>query len=746
MIRYDEIPNLEGEQATRVRALIDRGSEIWDMPDDLSQVQAWERQAVDCEAEGLPHYAASARFGQYTVYSMGGRPRAALNSYSRLMQLVARYGDYIAPENVARFLGSVSGLAVDMIEDPRISREQIEQVVGLVEEQVRARGLDMSNVYLARAELATEFGDVAAMNEWRHRWQAEGSEEWAQYEPDTVNREVAMIQSLNPGEAISVLEQRFGAMGAQPGLLDPQHPHFHSFAMLRARLGELYARVGRRDISAIIGDELMQQFSAEWLSRNVLIEESLAVLEHRPQDALVVADYALSQSDLDVTDWRMIAAIARNRILADPQGEEGRLLQQLAFDNAHAHDERGGTEWHVRELNEYWFAGLPEGPRPAIVDDSAVWGDVASRAEHILLAGWLPRQGSRLALAEAPLAMKDRYIELAQRPYGILDAATAEEADAELEAIHLDAKLLRLPDPHFASLVLRVGRAADDGDYVTFIERYAQSQQVLREHFEVIEPGLRAAAEQAFAVVVKATVAEPRIPLSKIREVMDTEAKVREITGAPITPLLQAEAELAAHFGDGAALQGLAGEIARRSEIEEDSIDRFDVCLELVRLIWPYAPDYAESLVSWVLSATHEETHLRAATAWAGWFARRRGGDSRVDTVLQMLDSVDRDLSNYGSVPVAVLLELATERPDALPWVIDVAIADLVPGTGFDMETLATLATILLERDPEDPRGAQMREEALRTVAALDARNENTFQTDAFRQRWNLAAAPVAEH
>ncbi|KAB1643913.1 hypothetical protein [Gulosibacter chungangensis] len=737
MIRFDEIPNLEGEQAERVRALIDRGSEIWDMPEDLSQVEAWERQAADCEAEGLPHYVASARFGQYTVYSQGGLIGEALGAYARLMQVIARYGDYIAPENVARFLGSVSSIAVNMISDPSIPRDQIQQVIGLVEEQLRARGMDMSNVYLARAEIATEFGDAAAMHEWRHRWQAEGSEEWPQFDPDTVSREIAIIQPLNPNEAISVLEQRFGAMGVQPGLLDPQHPEFHMFAMLRARLGALYTRIGRRDIAAIIGDELRQQFSAEWLARNVIIEEALAVLEHRPEDALEITDYALGETELGATDWQLIAAVARNRILADPQGEEGRLLQQLAEDNARAHDERSGTDWHARELEEYWFAGLPEGPRPAIVDDPSIWNDVPTRAEHILLAGWLPRRGSQIALVEAPIAMRDRYVELSQRPFEILDAETAEEADTQLENIREDAERFRLPDPYFAALVMRVGRAAKDGDAASLIGRYAQSQQVLRDHKDVIQPGLRAAAEQAFAVVIKAAIAEPRIPLEKIREVIDTEAAVREITGAPRAPLLQAEAEVAAHFGDGAALQHLVGEIARVSEAEQDALDRFEICLETVRVIWPYAPDYAESLVEWVRSTTSDEAHRRAATAWAGWFARRRGGDSGVDTVLQMLESVDRDADEFGSVPEAILLELGTERPDELPWLIDSVVENLVPGAGYDLENIASLATILLEHAPEDPRGPQLREDALRIVAELDARNGNTFHSDMLRQRWS---------
>lgn len=118
MIRYDQVAGLTGEQAQRVRALIDRSSELSDMPNDLGTVRAWEKQIAACEAEGVPHLAASGRFGQYSIYSQGGKPAEALDAYARLMQIVGRYGDHINPENLMLFLGAVASLVVTVGEDP----------------------------------------------------------------------------------------------------------------------------------------------------------------------------------------------------------------------------------------------------------------------------------------------------------------------------------------------------------------------------------------------------------------------------------------------------------------------------------------------------------------------------------------------------------------------------------------------------------------------------------------------------
>jgi hypothetical protein len=295
MIRYDEVKNLEGEQAERVSALIDRSFEIWDMPEDLGKIEAWEQQAADCEAEGVPHLAASARFGQYTTYLLGGLPNEALEAYARLMQIIARYGDHIHPENLERFLGSVSSLADTLVDDPRVPLERIERVIGLVEETTKARGLNLADIWLAQAVLAAEKGDATATFDWLDRWHAAGSEGWTLDYLPTTQIETAIVMRVDPARALQLLEERFARLGVRPGPLDPNHPEVDELAGLRARLALLYARVGRRDVAATIGGELREQFGGDWMIRNIVVDDALTALEAFPEDAQAGADWTLSQ-------------------------------------------------------------------------------------------------------------------------------------------------------------------------------------------------------------------------------------------------------------------------------------------------------------------------------------------------------------------------------------------------------------------------------------------------------------------
>ena len=104
-----------------------------------------------------------------------------------------------------------------------------------------------------------------------------------------------------------------------------------------------------------------------------------------------------------------------------------------------------------------------------------------------------------------------------------------------------------------------------------------------------------------------------------------------------------------------------------------------------------------------------------------------------------MLEDLYREMDEFGPIPASILLDVATERPDELPWIIESVVNDMTPGLGTDLDSLASVSKLLLERFPEDERGPQMRDEALRIVKGLDARNGNTFQSDAVRQRWGHA-------
>lgn len=739
MIRHDEIYDLPPEQTERVRALIDRGQELFDMPNDLSTVEAWEKQFADAEAEGVPHYAASARFGQLSIYLSGGLAHESLAAYARLMQYVERYGEYINASNIQRFLGSLSSVVSLLVEDASISREQMERVIDLVERQTRARGLNLGEIYLARAELASDLGDVAAMHEWRHRWHAAGHEDWSEDNYDTTQRDVALLAPHDPAEAVALLERRFAAWGVPPGPLDPEDPDLDVLASLRVRLAFLFARIGRRDIAATIGNDIADQFSAEWLTRNTLLEEALIALEHRPEDAYVVADYALSQIEFGHSDWQLVASLARNRILADAQGEEGRLLQQIAFENAEALDERGGTDWHTLELQQFWFAGLPEAPRPTIIDDPEIWGHIEERAERILRAGWLQRQQRGVDPTNPPIGIGGRYQELTMSAVGLFETESAEEADALEASIYARAQELRYPSAAYSARLMRGARAVEDGDYPGFLRAFAEAQQEQLQHHDMIEPGIRAAALGMFPVAIQAGVLEPTVSIQMLQNIIQTQEQLRSIAEMPLAPLLLAHAELAAHFGDGETLFRLVSQITQQSEAEQDDLDRHRIALSTVRLVWPYSSEYARGLAEWVLNETNDPEHQRNAFTWVGWFDLRNGGDARADTVIEMFESVDGDVNEFGSVPNSVLLDVVATRRDALPWVLEAVLENSDAGVAPELDTWAVAGKLLLERNPEDARGLELRDLALRIVGELDARNGNTFQSTILQQRFGFS-------
>jgi hypothetical protein len=734
MIRYDEVKNLEGEQAERVSALIDRSFEIWDMPEDLGKIEAWEQQAADCEAEGVPHLAASARFGQYTTYLLGGLPNEALEAYARLMQIIARYGDHIHPENLERFLGSVSSLADTLVDDPRVPLERIERVIGLVEETTKARGLNLADIWLAQAVLAAEKGDATATFDWLDRWHAAGSEGWTLDYLPTTQIETAIVMRVDPARALQLLEERFARLGVRPGPLDPNHPEVDELAGLRARLALLYARVGRRDVAATIGGELREQFGGDWMIRNIVVDDALTALEAFPEDAQAGADWTLSQLLYDGSDWSNVAAAARTRLLAEPEGEEGELLRAVALEGARRSDERSGSDVSTREVTEFWFAGLPEGPRPAVLDDAEVWDDPEERALAILKAGWFPRHADGVTLEDSPIALKDRFVEVSTRPMAIIEAASSEEADALTEEIYARANDVHLTSATFGARLFRALYAGTHGDFVGAVEHYAVAQEELSRTHATVQQGLLDSSFAVYPTIVELGMCEPKISLDRISQLMYVEHELRERLDAPTVHLAVAQAVVASYLGDAARLQTLAGEVTTRAEAERDDTDQYESLLQLVRLAEPYAPQYAATLARAVFDETTNPEQQRAALAWTAWFLRGEQDISR--DVLDELESIDRDVESFGNVPGWVLLESLLQHPEARSWAIDAVESNIDNGVKEELATYAVIARALggYQIDPE--RADSLRAEVLSIASELDARNGNTYQSTMLRGRW----------
>lgn len=733
MIRYDEVRGLTGEKAQRVRALIDRSSEIWDMPEDMGTIDAWEEQIAACEAEGVPHLAASGRFGQYSILSLGGMPQEALEAYARLMQIVGRYGDHIHPDNVRTFLGTISNLVSTVGDDPSLSRPQLERIVDLVEKQTVAHGFDLSNVTLARASLAAEFGEQDRAYALLDRWQGIGSPDWPPFDANTVTREVAILEPFEPELAAETLTRRFTAMGVPPGPIDTDREDLTQLVLLRALLGSLWARAGRKDLAARIGDELVDQFGIEDLVQTAVVEDLLLVLEHRPDDARVAADVGLANSALDTVDCRLIAALARSRTLEDPAGEEAVLLRAVATEAAAAHDARGGTDIHTRELREIWLADLPPAdPEPAAADEPV------ERAERILRAGWIPRRTAPVTIDEVPFAIKDRYLELHGLSMAVLEAGSEEESEALVESIVVRSRELRMPMAEFVAQLMRTMRAYQSDDHVALVLRYAEAQRAQALAPDGVYPPLEKAAAGLFLPVILTALDQPAIPLGRIDAIIAGEVDLRALTGKPTTPIAMARLARAAHLGEISEIEPLLADVRARLAAEAGDVDSFDVQIDLARILAPLDARSVPGLVADVLESSHDPSQQRAAQAWTAWAALRAGRpvDRDAAEVVAQLEQVDRDFEDFGDLPRSVVLELAAQVPGTLGWAVDAALADTTPGDPYHLDTFAGAARVLLDHAPSDARGPQLREDALAIAAALDERNGSEVQSRQLRERF----------
>ncbi|MGY5765074.1 hypothetical protein ACXET9_07735 [Brachybacterium sp. DNPG3] len=800
MIRYDDVSGLTGEKAQRVRALIDRSGELWDMPDDLGKIRAWEEQIAACEEEGVPHLAASARFGQYSLLSMAGMAKESLAAFARLMQLTSRYGDHIHPANLRRFLGGAADLVVVAEEDPSLPRPQLERVVELVEQQTRVHGFDLASIMLARASLAAVFGEQERTLELLDAWQGIGSPDWPALDTSTITREIMLLEPFDPAAAAETLARRLATIGADLGRIDRDREDYDQIVLLQVFLGSLSARAGRKDVAARIGDELLTQFSVDELVRTATIRDLLVVLEHRPDDARIVADVGLGSSPLDPGPWRLHAALARSRALEDPTGEEAALLRELAAEGAAAHDARGGTDIHSRELQDFWFADLPpvspdgradgsdgraggsdgraggsdgrasgsdgrasgsdgrasgsDGRASGSADGRAAGSADApgeDRAERILRAGWLARRTSPVGLDSIPAALQDDYLALYAQASAISECESEEEAEALVAATIARSRELKVPAAAFAARLMHTIFAYSTGDQAALALRYEEAQKVQPLAVGGTYPAFEKAAAGLFLPVVLTALEEPSVPLDRIDRIIAAETELRALTGKPTTPIAIARLARAVHLMDLGRLtevEPLLQEVHARLDAEAGDVDRFDMLLDLAQILVPVDPGAVPGLVAEVLEKSHDPAQQQAALTWTVWISLRNGlpegegttgQSSRVrdaEALVAQLEEDDHDLETVGNLPRSVLLEVASQVPGALDEVLDSALAEADAGEVAPLDTYAGAARVLLARAPSDERGLQLRESAQKIAEALDRRNGSTVQSERLRARY----------
>lgn len=729
---YIDVDALDNTTRAQVARLFERADTLHDLPDDLGTVEAWDELIEDCERVGFPHLVATARISQCTILVKGGLAAEALEVFVALMRTISRYGDLIAPSNVALHLNSVGTTAMTLVDDPRVPLERITRLIDLVEQEMRRRGVDVTGAYVARAAVAAAAGDGGATLGWIDRWRAESGDGWRADDGGVIQMEIPLIARFDVDRAADTLEQRLRLLGIDPHALDAGVIDRRGDLNLLALHGFLRVRQGRRAEATAIGDALVAAVGSDVLAREAVASWVIPVLEERPEAAGVVVDHVLAESALDGTDWETVAAVGRHRILLDPDGEEGELLRALAQEGAEQHDRRGGTRVHERELDELWWAGLPQARRPAVVDDPEIWGDVETRAERILAAGWFERTGL-VRSDDPPISLKYRYQALLGETMELFSAESASEADALADRLRTRAGELRCATSLFLVPLLHGLRAGQAGDTATLVSSYSRAQQELAAGSAWVVDEIRAMGERFFATVVEQAVACPDVAWEEIDRLIADETEVRAVTRAPVAPLLLVRAEIAAHRGDVEQLRTELGELGDCLLDEVDQLDREAIGLEMVRLVARYSPGLATSLASQITLEGDAE-QIRAATTWLAWLHPEDG--STTDRFAQVLASVDDDVTSLGVVPGWVVLEVVARTGRDPRPVVDALLADVDGGTASDLGLIAASGAALLATAPEDPRGPELRERALGIARGLDARDGGTRATAWVGERW----------
>lgn len=743
MIRFDERNDLVGEQRERVRALFDRQHEIHAMPDTLQKVEAFEQQVQDCLAAEFPHLAASSRFHQYEIYVNGGLCTEALDVFARLMQLIRAHGEYIDARNVHRFLSSISALVDTMLDVPSTPLQQVARVIDLVDAATRDWGGSLGDVYYARATLAMRAGDRAALDSWRQRWLTAGGEYWTPDNPDTAVHNVTFLTEIDLRAAAEHARSFLEAHGMGViGPIEADRDTVGTVANLRAVLAMTLVRLGERDLAREIADDLAQRLGLDFLAGTVELPTLLVMFEHRPADALMLVDvYGLPHLTFQDIDWTVLAAVARSRLLAAPTGEEGRLLRACAEQEAAAHDARNGNGLAAARLREFWFAGLPtSAPPPSMADPG--WDDPDERAERILRAGWLARRSDQLTIDAVPYAIRDRFLDYVQHaPTRIAEAADDAEADAALawlvqrsEELHSDLGLL-------VGHAIRAGQAALAGDTATLVAGCLASRDLLAARPGPDEEPIVNAVLDLFGPSVESALLDPAIGLATVRDLIDREVEVRTHLAAPLSPVLAARLEVAAHLGESDEVSALLPEYVDVVGEEADRADAHHALLDVLPAVSPYAPAFVHRHAQRVLAESASPQQQRMAQAWLAWLEMRSGhdGDGPVQQrARELLRQVEGDVTEYDAVCLPVLVDIARRDGDLLGRLIEAMLAEKADYVPTDDMLLGALAVAFALHDPGDPRAADHRERVRELAAGRDARNGNTAQSQLMTWRFGF--------
>lgn len=731
MIRHSEMHDVDDASREVIEGLFERLQAIRELPENLSQVDAFEDLAADAESFGFPHIVGSCRWGQFWTYYGINDHKSAAQAYLVLMQHIHRYASYISDNIVDSSLREVYVAVEAMLDDAGFALDRIIRVIDLVEEHVVARGLSRANVFMARAQVASASGDTGGTIEWIDRVFAEGDEDWQPMSIGTIEIEVPIVGQVDPARAIATVESRLRAFGVDVRRLTATQTGPLSSAI---HLTFLLRRLGHDDDARALADHLVDTFGMPTLEENTLDPADLVLmLTHRPQDALEYADRLLGSQRFDGTGFRQVAALARFRLAVDPEGEEGRLLRAYAEDLAALRDARGGTDLSRSELRDVWWKGLADVTRPAAAD-TAEWQDVEDRAELILGAGWLPRKG-RVSFVDTPVALRDRFLQVMNESAELFGLESREESLALAQQLHARALRLRSATALYLIAVAHGFSAGSDGDVNALAHDYERAQQELLAAGGAIPEFFESAADTMFRVMMETGLSNASISWDQLQRIFATEVTLRKMSDRAVTPVVLAEAQVA-YQSRNMERFGIAMDKVRQSmDRDGDRIDPFAITLSLVELAAFVGPDFAAANAQWLIDTAPAE-YARGGQAWLSWLRTRSGDPEAPAALRRLVAELDDDLDAFHGVPEYVLLDsLARSGVDMLPFV-DAALESISPITGGDLPTVASAASILLRVAPDDSRGPELREQALRLARALDERDQGTVTTTWVRSNW----------
>lgn len=732
VIGYADVQRLQAEQRERIDALYDRSHMLWDLPNDMGKIDAIEEFIGDCERAKLPPLIASALLNLHHSYGDGGLTREAFSAFVRLMRHLDRFGDLVHPSNVTRMLNEVATSTLRVLEDPTIPLEQITRVIDLVEAQVRARGTDPVGVLVARAAVASARGDGRETAEWIERWRSEASEEWRADDLGVIPIELGLIASFDMKRAAETLEQRLRMVGLDRHQLDLRQ-RTEAIPLL-AMLGYFHLRSGNVDEARAIGDQLLEVVGIEQLVHEAVASSLLPLLEHRPDAALIVVDHLLPNLALDESNAESLAALARNRLLAEPDGDEGGLLRALAEQAAAAYDRRGATDVRRRELQDFWWAGVPSRPAPQVVQDRHIWEDPSERALRIFSAGWLGRAGS-VREDGIPTSLWGRYTTQFECFRELLNTQSLEETDALAAELDAEGKILHCATSRFCVPLFQALQSSILGANERVMDLYQRAQRSLKTDPTAVNATYRGFSPSTFLMTILDAVATPNVPWSQIHEVIAGEDDLRTWTGGSDARILFARAEIAAHQGDLAGLRELSDRTLASLAADEEPFDRNILDLFTVRQTALTLPDIASSVALRVAEAGNERQR-RGAAGWLCWMRVRDGDRSGATELAALLDAVGGNTEEFGLLPGWALLEgLAEAEIDLVP-VVHALLEEATAGDRTDIEFFAAASRVLRDRAPEDARGPQLQAFVEELARGLDERNGNHKWSSHLRERW----------